>query len=235
MTITCPHCGFARDFDPDRMPRRIQRVTCPRCQETFSFDRAQAEGTAPDEDSLEGLFVEEPAASSFPREEPAPLESSEGPAQGLTAAAPGEAESARKGGFWIRLAANLLDNALLGVTLMMCRGLLMMAGLASGASLDNVAEGPVAVAISLFGMVFTLAYFVFFTGYGGQTPGKMALRLKVIRTDGGAVGFGRAFLREVIGKFFSAVLLMAGYLMVAFHPQKQGLHDKMAGTYVVKI
>ena len=63
----------------------------------------------------------------------------------------------------------------------------------------------------------------------------MALRVKVIRTDGSHVTYGRAALREVPGKFISSILLCVGYLMVAFDSQKQGLHDKIADTYVIKL
>jgi uncharacterized RDD family membrane protein YckC len=83
--------------------------------------------------------------------------------------------------------------------------------------------------------VLTVAYYVFFTGYCGQTPGKMALRIKVIRTNGMEIGYGKAALREVLGKFVSGILLGIGYLMVAFDLQKQGLHDKIADTYVIKL
>jgi len=87
----------------------------------------------------------------------------------------------------------------------------------------------------LFATVFGYAYLVFFTGYCGQTPGKMAVRIKVVRTNGAEVGFGRAFLREVVGKFCSKIILGVGYLMVAFDPRKQGLHDKIADTCVIKL
>ena len=80
-----------------------------------------------------------------------------------------------------------------------------------------------------------MVYYVFFTGYCGQTPGKMAIRVKVIRTDGSEIGYGRAFLREVPGKFLSGLILGIGYLMIAFDAQKQGLHDKIADTYVIKL
>jgi uncharacterized RDD family membrane protein YckC len=63
----------------------------------------------------------------------------------------------------------------------------------------------------------------------------MALRIKVIRTNGMEIGYGKAALREVLGKFVSGILLGIGYLMVAFDLQKQGLHDKIADTYVIKI
>ncbi len=63
----------------------------------------------------------------------------------------------------------------------------------------------------------------------------MAIRVKVIRTDGSEIGYGRAFLREVPGKFLSGLILGIGYLMIAFDAQKQGLHDKIADTYVIKL
>ena len=87
----------------------------------------------------------------------------------------------------------------------------------------------------LFGASLSIGYAVFFIGYCGQTPGKMALRIKVIRTDGSQLSYGRAALREVLGKFISSILLGIGYLMVAFDNQKQGLHDKIADTYVIKL
>lgn len=43
------------------------------------------------------------------------------------------------------------------------------------------------------------------------------------------------FLREIIGKFLSAIILGIGYLMVIWNPKKQALHDKIAKTYVVYI
>ena len=87
----------------------------------------------------------------------------------------------------------------------------------------------------LFSYVLSFAYYIFFTGYCGQTPGKMALRIKVIRRDGSDIGYGRAAFREVLGKTISGLLLGIGYLMVAFDEQKQGLHDRMADTYVIKL
>jgi uncharacterized RDD family membrane protein YckC len=63
----------------------------------------------------------------------------------------------------------------------------------------------------------------------------MAVRVKVIRTDGTEIGYVRAFLREVVGKFLSKLLLGIGYLMVAVDSRKQGLHDKIADTYVIKL
>ncbi|MDX9709761.1 MAG: RDD family protein, partial [Trichloromonas sp.] len=96
-------------------------------------------------------------------------------------------------------------------------------------------EAFVGLMATLFGALVGLTYSVFFTGYCGQTPGKMALRIKVIRATGEEIGYGRAFVREVPGKFLSGILLGIGYLMAAFDSQKQGLHDRIADTYVIKL
>ncbi len=81
----------------------------------------------------------------------------------------------------------------------------------------------------------TAAYYTLFTGLRGQTPGKMAVGIKVIREDGSLPGVGYAALRETIGKLVSGLALLLGYLWVAFDTKKQGWHDKMAGTVVVVV
>jgi uncharacterized RDD family membrane protein YckC len=87
----------------------------------------------------------------------------------------------------------------------------------------------------LLGSAVGAVYYVYFTAFGGQTPGKMALRIKVVRTDSSSLTLGRAFYREVIGKFVSGIILGFGYVLIAFDDNKQGLHDRMADTYVVRL
>ena len=66
----------------------------------------------------------------------------------------------------------------------------------------------------------------------GGTPGKMACGLKIIRSDGSALSYGRA-----IGRYFATMLssftLGIGYLMVAFDDEKRALHDRVADTRVI--
>ncbi len=64
------------------------------------------------------------------------------------------------------------------------------------------------------------------------TLGKMALGIKVTDLAGKRVGFGKATGRY-FGKIISALILLIGFIMVAFTEKKQGLHDKMAGCLVV--
>lgn len=210
MTITCPHCGFSRNIDPDRIPSRAIRVNCPRCRKSFPLPRGTVAalifGPAEPELEPEVEEVSHPSPTTIP-----------------------------KAGFWIRTVAAIVDSVLVTIIEVALGLVLGMAMARLGGGLDATGQSMLAVVIWLFGTVLTVAYYVFFTGYCGQTPGKMALRIKVIRTNGMEIGYGKAALREVLGKFFSGVLLGIGYLMVAFDLQKQGLHDKIADTYVIKL
>ncbi|MGH2450729.1 MAG: RDD family protein [Candidatus Limnocylindria bacterium] len=80
-----------------------------------------------------------------------------------------------------------------------------------------------------------LAYFLYFwSSYGkGQTLGMRALNIRVVKTDGSQLDLIAALIRYV-GLIISFVVLFIGVLWVIFDAQKQGWHDKIASTYVVK-
>lgn len=238
MTITCPQCGFAKEVNPANLPDKPLKVTCPRCKEVFSFQKP----APPAVETFEVAEQESPAPNLSPNP-PGPVRdrvcSACGAVQptgnfctscGATFIAMATlANNYRFAGFWIRFVAVMIDSLLVGAVQLVCSFALTF--LAGGES-DNL---MIAGVTSTFGLVISTAYYVFFTGYCGQTPGKMALRIKVIRTDGSDISYGRAFLREAVGKFISALILFIGYLMAAFDDQKQGLHDRMADTYVIKL
>lgn len=88
--------------------------------------------------------------------------------------------------------------------------------------------------VSLFGFLLSAAYFVFFwVKQEGQTVGKRLLALKVIREDGGAIDVTTGITRY-IGYLVSGAVFLLGYVWVAFDHRKQGWHDKIARTFVVK-
>jgi uncharacterized RDD family membrane protein YckC len=64
------------------------------------------------------------------------------------------------------------------------------------------------------------------------TLGKLALNIRVTDIEGHRIGFLRATVRH-IAKILSGMLLMIGYIMIAFTAKKQGLHDLIAGCLVV--
>lgn len=76
-------------------------------------------------------------------------------------------------------------------------------------------------------------YLTVMTGRYGATVGKMFLRLKVVRVDMSRVSYGRAALRETLGKLLSLIVCCLGFIWVAFDPRKQGWMDKIADTLVI--
>ena len=83
-------------------------------------------------------------------------------------------------------------------------------------------------------LILSIGYSIFFIGTSGATPGKKVMHIKVIKTTGEKPNFIDAFLREVIGKFVSGLILYIGFLWMLWDDHKQCLHDKIAHTYVIK-
>jgi uncharacterized RDD family membrane protein YckC len=77
-------------------------------------------------------------------------------------------------------------------------------------------------------------YFVLLTGLFGQTPGKFVAGIIVVDAEGRTPGVAVAIPREMVGKFVATAVLGAGLAWVLLDPKRQGWHDKIAGTYVVR-
>jgi len=67
-----------------------------------------------------------------------------------------------------------------------------------------------------------------------MTVGGVVLRLQVVRQDGGPLTFLVALVRALAAAF-SAVVLFLGFFWIAWDNDKQGWHDKIAGTVVVRL
>jgi uncharacterized RDD family membrane protein YckC len=74
----------------------------------------------------------------------------------------------------------------------------------------------------------------------GRTVGKMAFATRVVRTDGGAPGWWESAMRALVPLSLGAIprigllLSMLVYSLALWSPLRQGLHDKAAGTLVVR-
>ena len=66
-----------------------------------------------------------------------------------------------------------------------------------------------------------------------MTLGKYLLKIKVVSTDGQPLTFMSVLIRETVGRYLSTVILYIGYMLAGWNEEKQGLHDKIADTYVV--
>jgi uncharacterized RDD family membrane protein YckC len=132
-------------------------------------------------------------------------------------------------GFWMRVAASLIDGFVLMFAGFIVGGLVgVVYGLLEGSS--DGADG-VGVVVGIFIRWFYFARME--SSVYQATLGKMALGLKVTDVDGAPLSFSRATGRHV-AKLASTLTLGAGYLMVAFTERKQGLHDIIASCLVVR-
>jgi len=88
--------------------------------------------------------------------------------------------------------------------------------------------------ITVLSFIVGSLYYIYFIGSRGQTPGKMLLRIKVVKLETYEVpGYFKAFVREIIGKVISSIFLILGYLWMLWDPKKQTWHDKLVGTVVI--
>ncbi|MEO8610683.1 MAG: RDD family protein [Chloroflexota bacterium] len=76
-------------------------------------------------------------------------------------------------------------------------------------------------------------YWYFWTRNAGQSPGKMAMNIRVVKVDGTPINDMDAFLRY-IGYSINSVVFCLGWFWALFDENHQGWHDKIAKTYVVK-
>lgn len=166
-------------------------------------------------------------------------------------AAPGAAQAMMMGtrryaGFWIRFVARVIDGLLVGIVstiILLPLGMLFGIGGAGIGALAGRGDPTAALAAipaligfigvtSIIRLALAVAYEVYFVSTRGATPGKIALGLKIIKADGSPVSVGLA-----TGRYFammlSAFILMIGYIIAGFDPEKRSLHDRLCETRVI--
>ena len=127
-----------------------------------------------------------------------------------------EALAYPRAGFWERMGAAFLDMVLVGI----------LAGVAS--NLPGAMGRPPVV------FLVALAYFAGMWAWKATTVGGIVLGLKVVRLDNQPVTFLVALVRGLASAFSAAVFFL-GFLWIAWDPEKQGWHDRIAGTVVVRL
>jgi uncharacterized RDD family membrane protein YckC len=132
----------------------------------------------------------------------------------------------RRAGFWVRFVAVLID----GVVLILSQATLLGTGWILWG--DGLGAGmAVRGATQLFSSLIGAGYSIAFHWIWGQTLGKMALQIRVVSMDGGALSFGQSVGRY-FATFLSALILGIGFIMAGVRADKRALHDLLAGTRV---
>ncbi len=146
------------------------------------------------------------------------------------------------GGFWRRMMAFCIDKIILFTTsifILFVGVLALSLGFLSHYSElmpERLAEMTLTFVALYFLMTafISMLYFTYFHGTTGQTFGKMIFGLKVVQSTGEKMTLGVGFLRWV-GYLISGMVCYLGFIWIAIDGKKQGWHDKIAGTVVVRV
>lgn len=88
--------------------------------------------------------------------------------------------------------------------------------------------------LSVISLIVTALYYGYFLSQqDGQTLGKRAMKIKVIKKNGDPVGVLDALLRNILGYGLSSVVFLLGFIWAFFDADRQTWHDKIVNTIVV--
>lgn len=125
-------------------------------------------------------------------------------------------------GFGLRFVAWIIDAILLAFI----TGILHL--IFGGAMFDRSSG------LSWYGDIITLVYFIAMEGGPrNATFGKQLVGIRVTDMQGAPIGYDKAAIRT-LSKILSAILLLIGFIMIIFSEKKQGLHDMIANTLVIR-
>lgn len=151
-------------------------------------------------------------------------------------------------GFWLRFVAYIIDYIIIYVVQsFIFIPVLGLLGITFAANVGNVENMSDAEALGMFGSMMAVAgatallttviailYWSLMESSKFQaTVGKLALGLKVTDMEGKNLDLTKSLIRNVC-KIISGMIIFIGYIMAGFTEKKQGLHDIIAGTLVVK-
>ncbi len=154
-------------------------------------------------------------------------------------------EDVKYAGFWIRFVAYLIDSLVLfGISFIFIIVWAISFGLVAyyvqiepaqlGFTPAYTGMVIAAACYLLFGFVLPWLYFALqFSSKKQATLGMRAVGVKVVGYDYKRISFGRATGR-FFGMILSGIILYIGFIMIAFTKRKQGLHDFIAETYVIR-
>ncbi|HEX5640083.1 MAG TPA: RDD family protein [Burkholderiaceae bacterium] len=137
-------------------------------------------------------------------------------------------ENLEYAGFWVRVGAALIDTIL--ISLIIWPVMAAVYGTDYWTA-DKLIQGPLDFLVS---WVLPAVAVILFWLARQATPGKMAFAARIVDAKTGATPSTAQFVIRYLGYYVAMLPLFIGILWVAFDPRKQGWHDKLAGTVVVR-
>lgn len=131
-------------------------------------------------------------------------------------------------GFWPRVGASLLD------TVIMMAIIIPLMFVFYGDSYLSSTDSVLGFADILLNYIFPLVAILLFWTYKSATPGKMAIKAIIVDADTGEQPTTKQYVIRYIGYFVSSIPLFIGLMWVGWDGRKQGWHDKMANTVVIR-
>ena len=131
-------------------------------------------------------------------------------------------------GFWIRTGAAVIDSVL--ILIIIGPVLTAIYGVDYWLS-DSAVQGSWDVLINY---ILPPIAIVIFWVYKSATPGKMALKLTIVDAKTGGKPSNGQYIGRYLGYYIAAIPLLLGIIWVGIDKRKQGWHDKMAGTVVIR-
>jgi len=208
----CPNCGFEQPYSQE----------CIKCGIIFSKYKPRAEMMPPPSPysaagfGLDENFIDDQA----------------------------EVHSMTYAGFWRRFVAYFIDGIAVGIIMKISMSV-MMVPMSHYFSNIRMVENPQDLSLiapslmmvigtsMLVGASLQALYFILMWGYKGATLGKMAMKIKIVSTNGSDISYGTAFLRY-IGTIISSIPFSLGFLWMLWDNKKQTWHDKIASTCVIQ-
>ena len=150
-------------------------------------------------------------------------------------------------GFWIRVWASVIDTILLAIVLWPLvawlapepttssariftgQGTLDIHALTFNTSLAS--SGPMDILVN---WLLPAAVIIVFWIYRSATPGKMLIGARIVDARTGQAARTRQLIVRYAGYYVSAIIFMLGFIWVGLDRRKQGWHDKLAGTVVIR-
>lgn len=136
-------------------------------------------------------------------------------------------------GFWARVLAFIVDSIWVSIILAVVVAAFFGQSYLTAAAAES-GQGAGTIAAFLVQLILPAALIIAFWIYKSATPGKMIVSAEIVDAKTlGKPSTGQLIVRY-IGYYISTFVLLLGFLWVAFDGRKQGWHDKIAGTLVVK-